>query len=123
MLSKFKNFPNVVNVHRVFVDDHSDAEDADWKMEKYKNKVSIVQIMDHCPYGSLHDLVTETGRLPPRLARHIAGQIVAFIAEAHSVQESAHLRLNPHSCLFDSHKRLKVSDLRNARFIKPDCAK
>ena len=30
ILSRFKNFPNVVNVHRVFVDDESNPYDSDW---------------------------------------------------------------------------------------------
>ena len=105
MLSKFKNFPNVVNVHRVFVDDKSDPYDPEWKMTEHKTDVTVVQIMDHCPYGTLKDLVDATGKLPWKLARHIAGQIVAFIAEAHSVQGVAHQRLNPSNCFFDSRKR------------------
>ena len=32
VLSKFKSFPNVVNIHRVFVDDKSDPYDPEWKM-------------------------------------------------------------------------------------------
>lgn len=76
--------------------------------------------MDHAPFGTLRDMVTGdpirpgVGKLHWKLARHIAGQIVAFLAEAHSVQGVAHQRLNPSNCFFDSRRRLKIADFRHA---------
>lgn len=78
--------------------------------------------MDHCPYGSLKDLVewkkvqknNKKPGLPWKMARHFAGQIVSFIEEAHKNQGIAHTRLNPQLCRIDSKKRLKIADFRFA---------
>ena len=59
ILSKFKNFPSIVNVHRVFIDDKSDPYDPEWK--RLDSELTVIQIMDHCPYGSLQDLVERDG--------------------------------------------------------------
>lgn len=81
--------------------------------------------MDHCPYGSLIDLVGRNeGKkgLHWKLARHIAGQIVAFLEESHKVHGIAHNRLTPKVCVFDSLRRLKICDFRHAQFIQEDCS-
>lgn len=74
ILSKFRNFPNIVNVHKVFIDDHTNAHSyREWKMNP--DNLWLTTIMDLCYYGNLTDLVAKAPKkkLHWTVARHIAG--------------------------------------------------
>ena len=119
--SKFKSFPNTLNIHKVFVDDGSDCENfRDWKRDF--DNVYVCQVTDHCPYGNLYDMIEQFKgkKFPWRVARHIAGQIIGFIEKAHKVEGIVHTRLNPKNILFNENLTLKINDFFYSKFFWPN---
>lgn len=119
MLSKFKNFPNIVNVHKVFIDDNKDGTKwRDWKYDT--SDLVLTTVLDLCYYGNLYDIV---GKAPKKklhwtVARHIAGQIVSFLERAHCVEGISSNFLNPRNILFGKSLIVKVNDFRFASFFR-----
>mgnify|MGYP000902727885 CR=1 FL=1 len=76
--------------------------DYDWKPAP--KKLFYCQVRDHCPYGSLSDVMNQFKHakgtpFSEKIAKFYAGEIVEYLERAHVIKKVYHARLNPQNCL------------------------
>jgi serine/threonine protein kinase len=98
-LTIFSGFshPNLVKFVEVFDDDDL-----------------IYIVMEYCPFGSLHQLISAQGPLAESAARSVVRQIVEGLAYLHSL-DVAHRDLKPENILIGENSRIKIADFGFSR--------
>lgn len=83
-------------------------------------KVNFYQQRDYCQFGSLQGLIKQgpNGRLPEKLAKFYAGEIVAFLETAHKKKKIMHLRLTTDNCLIYKNHHLKIANFMKAKYFE-----
>ena len=84
--------PNIINLYNYFVDDQY-----------------LYMILDYCPGGSLKNLISTKGALPPDAVYAYCKQVAEALAVCHA-RGLAHRDIKPENVLVDVHGRLKLAD-------------
>ena len=93
MLKQLKGKPFIVSMEQTFMD-----------------KENLYFVFEHCKYGTLSKLITESGRLEHALARFYSASILQSLQQCFDLK-IMHRDLKPENILIDEQKHLKlVSD-------------
>jgi serine/threonine protein kinase len=85
----------------------------------FRSDSLLFLIFEHCPSGSLRDLVDAGPRFSDQQLRRTCGNLAAELSDFH-LHGIMHRDIKPSNLLLDKHRRVKLADFGLAT-QRPDC--